>query len=104
MRNRRNQPRQRSGLFKQNLKLTKPDPATWPPIRSEDLQMVPVDDPEDGEDGVRYFSFQWSDKRREANELFQACIETGDPNSLFGLLGKYPYHVSGVEWSMECIW
>ena len=93
MRNRRNQQRQRITHFKQNTKLTKPNPQTWPPIRSDDLSMHPVPPPDNEEIGVQYFEFKWSSSQLAAQELFTQCIETGDPNSLFQLLGQYPYHV-----------
>ena len=51
MRNRRGQRSRVLPTFKQNTKLTKPDPATWPPVRVDDLTMSPVDPPEDAEEG-----------------------------------------------------
>lgn len=83
----------RMPFFKQNTKLTRPDPQTWPPSQGDELTMSPVDAPEGADPSLRYFVFQWSEKQKQAQEVFQACIESGDPNSLFQLLGQAPYHV-----------
>jgi len=83
----------RMPFFKQNTKLTRPDPQTWPPSQGDELTMTKIPAPEGADPSLQYFLFQWSDKQLQAQEVFQACIESGDPNSLFQLLGQAPYHV-----------
>lgn len=50
MRNRRNK-RRVLPVFRQNTKLVRPDPNTWPPVRVDDLMMSSIDPPENGEAG-----------------------------------------------------
>jgi len=83
----------RTPFFKQNTKLTRPDPQTWPPSQGDELSMTEISTPEGTDPSLRYFAFSWSEKQKHAQEVFQACIESGDPNSLFQLLGQAPYHV-----------
>ena len=66
-------------------------------MRTDTLEMKRVLSPNDideCEEGVQYFQFSWSSTQQAAQSLFNSCIETGDPNSLFQLLAQYPYHVT----------
>ena len=46
--------------------------------------------------GARYFVYERTPAAAEANQAFQACVNSGDPNALVAFLHRFPYHVDGL--------
>ncbi|KAE8448967.1 hypothetical protein EG329_008763 [Mollisiaceae sp. DMI_Dod_QoI] len=64
----------------------------WPKASTGGLSLVMVDDKAD--DGTIEFRFVHDQQYQTLQQVFEQCVEMGDPQNLIGLLIRNPYHIS----------
>jgi len=50
----------------------------------------------ESKEGINYFKILWSVRYQHVQQTFFQCVESGDPNTLTGLLQYHPYHVDSM--------